>query len=110
MINCKVEFLEETDGKEILCAEIKYGQSYWVDDKKKEVLLPVGFSKNELSLFLAALDFEYDNGYDGQELYGTIWYKDGTWSDRGEYDGSEWWVYQSFPSIPDALRMVPNNK
>ena len=34
---------------------------------------------------LPDIDKEYDDGYGGQELYGTIWYKDGTWSTRGEY-------------------------
>jgi len=49
--------------------------------------------------FLASLDFIYDAGYGGQELYGTIWYTDGTWSERGEYDGSEWWEYKKCPEI-----------
>lgn len=40
---------------------------------------------------ILALDFDYDSGYGGQELFGHIWYADGTWSNRGEYDGSEWW-------------------
>ena len=51
---------------------------------------------------LPQLDFIYDNGYGGQELYGTIWYKDGTWSDRREHDGSEWWAYRKCPELPKA--------
>ena len=35
MRNCKVEFLEETQGKEVLCADISYGGDYWVSDRKK---------------------------------------------------------------------------
>jgi hypothetical protein len=50
------------------------------------------------------LDFNYDNGYGGQELYGTIWYVDGTWSERGEYDGSEWWDYREVPEVPSYLK------
>ena len=50
--------------------------------------------------FLDQIDFEYDNGFGCQELFGTIWYEDGTWSSRGEYDGSEWWEYNSCPKIP----------
>ena len=38
--------------------------------------------------FLNDLNFEYDSGYGGQELYGTVWFKDNTWAGRGEYDGS----------------------
>lgn len=29
-------------------------------------------------------------------------YKGGTWSDRGEYDGSEWCQYEKTPEIPKA--------
>ena len=43
---------------------------------------------------LSRLDFEYDDGYGAQELFGCIWYIDGTWSERGEYDGSEWWEHK----------------
>jgi hypothetical protein len=46
------------------------------------------------------LDFEYDNGYGGQELYGTVWLVDETWLSRGEYDGSEWWEHNVLPVIP----------
>mgnify|MGYP000630626643 CR=1 FL=1 len=49
------------------------------------------------------LDFEYDSGYGGQNLFGTIWYEDGTWSERGEYDGSEWWEHRERPQIPEEL-------
>ena len=52
---------------------------------------------------LPLLDFEYDNGYGGQELFGNIWYKDGTWSERGEYDGSEWWEHKVCPAIPKEV-------
>ena len=49
---------------------------------------------------LKPLDFEYDSGYGGQELFGTIWFKDGTWASRREYDGSEWWEYNECPPLP----------
>lgn len=47
------------------------------------------------------LSYDYDNGYGGQELFGFIWYKDGTYSERGEYDGAEWWEHKSRPQIPN---------
>ena len=53
---------------------------------------------------LEQLDFEYYNSYGGQELFGTIWYTDSTWSTRGEYDGSEWWEYNVVPDIPVELK------
>lgn len=55
---------------------------------------------------LDKLDFEYDNGYGGQELYGTIVFTDGTWLERGEYDGSEWWAYKEKPSKEDIMKDI----
>lgn len=52
---------------------------------------------------LPLLDFEYDNEYGGQELLGNIWYADGTWSERDEYDGREWWEYKVCPPIPNKV-------
>jgi len=49
-------------------------------------------------VFCSVLNIEYDSGYGSQELDGYIWYADGTWSDRGEYDGSEWWQHQVCPA------------
>ena len=66
-----------------------------------EVLLKVGYSKEEYLKFLDSLDFCMTGG---QELYGTIWYEDSSWSERGEYDGSEWWKYKTIPTIPNKLQ------
>jgi hypothetical protein len=55
------------------------------------------YSKEEYETFINALDFDYDSS---QELYGIIWYKDGTWSMRDEYDG---WVHYICPEIYDEL-------
>lgn len=48
---------------------------------------------------LPKLNFIYDNEYGPQELFGYVWYTDGTWSERFEYDGSEWWIHQSRPPV-----------
>jgi len=98
MRNCKEEFLEEIEGKDVLCAYVTGEDSVAIEHK-----LPIGFSKEDFSLFLTEIDFIYDAGYGGQEVFGIIWYKDGTWSDRGEYDGSEWWNYNRVPDVPDCL-------
>jgi hypothetical protein len=104
MENCKDEFLRETKDKDILCATITHCKDY--DDDKSTALLNVGFGDFEFNLFLHMIDYKYDDGYGGQEVYGTIWYKDGTWSERGEYDGSEWWEHKSCPEIPKELQNV----
>jgi hypothetical protein len=103
--NAKQEFLNHTFsiGKQVRCASIQYGCEY-DDAVPRKYLLNVNYSSNDLDFFLTTLDFCYDSGYGGQELYGTIWYTDGTWSERGEYDGSEWWAYCEVPEIPDELK------
>jgi hypothetical protein len=67
------------------------------------ITLKVGYTDYEFKTFLQNLDFEYDCGYGGQELYGTVWFKDGRWAERGEYDGSEWWEVKTLPKIPKVL-------
>lgn len=57
----------------------------------------------EFELFINNLDFNYDAGFGGQELEGTVWLTDGTWLSRGEYDGSEWWEHNKLPDIPTEL-------
>lgn len=56
------------------------------------------------------MDFDYDSGYGGQEIYGFIWYEDGTFSERGEYDGSEWFSYVKTPEIPVHLLIEGEKK
>ena len=89
MINAKEEILEHISGRDVKLVRIAFRKGY--DDYLK--------IEGSLSEVLPKLDFTYDNGYGGQGLYGFIWYSDGTWSDRGEYDGSEWWQHQVIPPI-----------
>ena len=53
--------------------------------------------------FDTLLNIEYDNGYGGQEIDGTILFNDNTWLSRGEYDGSEWWQYNKCPTIEEVI-------
>jgi hypothetical protein len=106
-MNAKKEFLIEVSGNSVLAAEI------WDDaenDRREypneelesglNFVLYSDYTKEEYEKFLSALDFEYDSGYGTQELLGNIWYEDGTWSERGEYDGSEWWRHVVKPEVP----------
>lgn len=110
--NAKEEFLEQVKvtGSSVIAAEIAYNpSSLWESLEEetppptKNLLLKVGHSSEEYSEFLNELDFLYDSGYGGQELHGIIWLEDGTWCDRGEYDGSEWWEHNTVPNIPKYL-------
>ena len=94
----------------IKCATISTErQGYWDDNdsyvEPASILLKEGYTSEEHQEFLHRMDFDYDAGYGGQELYGTVWLmKPNTWLSRGEYDGSEWWEYNECPSVPDELK------
>jgi|688.fasta_scaffold866154_1 hypothetical protein len=94
------------DKSAVKCAEILYRPcSLWEENipQNKDLFLPIGYTQEEFNSFLKELDFNYDSGYGGQELYGVIWLEDGTWMSRGEYDGSEWWEHNVVPEIPNHL-------
>jgi hypothetical protein len=105
MINAKQEFLDHIserciNGRTVHCAWIKLYNA----KNKVESILHVGYTPEDLEIFLKEIDQEYNNGYGGQNLYGTIWYSDGlSWSQRGECDGSEWWEVMERPEIPLEL-------
>ena len=99
MINARKELEEILQVKApVKCAVISNGRSY--DDEQKNIVLKVIHNDFDYENFLNELDFDYDDGYGGQELYGTVWLSDGTWLSRGEYDGSEWWEHNVIPTIP----------
>jgi hypothetical protein len=103
LTNVKAEFLEHTKNLEVKCALLNLDKDYFEDVFQKTFKLSLGYSQKEFDNFILSLNFMYDSGYGGQELFGTIWYKDGSWSDRAEYDGSEWWEHQTCPEIPAEL-------
>lgn len=96
-MNAKKEFIEHVGKKDILCCTVRLIEP---------ASLTTGWVESEYDEFLKAIDVTYDSGYGGQELYGMIWYKDGTWSSRGEYDGSEWWEHHTCPAIPGNLNRL----
>lgn len=106
--NAKLEFIHHTEGKKVRCAKLTFGDDY--DDDRKTYILPVGYDPSDRELFYFQIDKNYDSGYGGQELFGTIWYTDGTWSERGEYDGSEWWALKECPEITEDLMGDPDSK
>jgi hypothetical protein len=113
--NAKHEFLNHIrsyTGSNVLCATIQKGDD-WGDDEEvaqRTVILTTGYTEEDWKEFLSKLDFMYDSGYGGQYLFGTIWYKDGTWSERGEYDGSEWWEYHKCPDVPIELKRIDKER
>jgi hypothetical protein len=53
--------------------------------------------------FFSAKDVDYDCGYGSAEVATdlVVAFKDGSWLSRGEYDGSEFWRYNSGPQRPE---------
>lgn len=88
MINAREELIEHIRSREVELVRVALRRSSGGYHN-------IGGSLDEV---LPRLDFEYDQGYGGQYLYGYIWYADGTWSERGEYDGSEWWEHKERPA------------
>jgi hypothetical protein len=103
-MNIKEEFIGHIKDREVLCASLSYVNSYDFDSSMQHMELPIGYTEEEGADFIDGLDFHYDPGFGSQELYGVIWYKDGTWSDRGEYDGKEWWQHHKCPDIYESLK------
>ena len=111
MQNAKEELLSHLEKNKVTikCATINCGISHWYNDEyvedRKSIDLREGHSIGEYEEFLHRLDFQYDNGYGGQQVYGMVWLKEeNTWMERGEYDGSEWWEYKKCPKVPDELK------
>ena len=90
----KKELLEHIEGMNVEFVRIAYRKSYSV-----EPLIIEGSLEDVIKL----LDFTYDNGYGSQKLFGFVLYSDGTWSERDEYDGSEWWEYRKPPTVNTQL-------
>ena len=53
----------------------------------------------------AAKDTNYYCGYGSEEVAVdlVICFNDGSWLSRAEYDGSEWWRYNSYPQKPQTF-------
>lgn len=104
MENAKTELLEALKNKaKVKCAKIRLGVRWMAEDEVKEYKLKVGHISEDFEAFLNDFDFMYDNGYGGQKLFGTVWFEDGNWLERVEYDGSEWWEHKSCPEIPEDI-------
>jgi hypothetical protein len=107
MINAKKEFIDFCEGyPKIKCARLHFGYDYSYNSSYEPanyIDLKINYTTEKYNEFLNKLDVEYDNGFGGQELFGIIWFEDGTFGSRGEYDGSEWWRYTKCPEIPNEL-------
>jgi len=100
--NLLEETLEVTNTTSVeeLAGHISYGRIFYEPDSLK-LELPPEHTLDEAMDFLNKLDFEYYSGFGGQDVYGMICLNDNTWLSREEYDGSEWWRLNQYPSWED---------
>ena len=103
MANAKQEFLDLTTrlGLAVEAVSIKMDgfDMYTEEPQWTKIILKQNYNAVEYREFISRLEFTYNDGFGGQELFGTIWFKDGSWATRAEYDGSEWWEHQTRPEI-----------
>lgn len=73
---------------------------------ERDAIIKPGYSKDDMDKFKEDIINmgQYDDGYGGQELFGDVVFKDGTWLSRGEYDGSEWWHYNIKPTYDAYIK------
>lgn len=59
--------------------------------------------------FETLANLEYDRGFGTAEIATdlVILFRDRTWMERGEYDGSEWWEYRTPPVPPPMDKRKP---
>ena len=95
MINAKKELVGHIEDRKVQYVSITFDRKHLT---------------GTLEEVLEKLDFAYDNSHSTlQQLDGCIWYADGTWSERAEYDGEEEWVYRKRPPIEaEMYRQKPN--
>jgi hypothetical protein len=86
----------------------------------KDYIEALGYSKEDIQwigghdftipidCFWKAAPQVYDAGYGSQEVAMdlVIVFKDGSWLERQEYDGSEWWAYKRCPNMPLRIESV----
>ena len=85
----------------MICAKIGLDKTDF-GDKIKWKILKDNYTKQDFEEFCTELDFEYDNGYGTQELFGIILFAD-SYSTRYEYDGSENWENHKMLTIQEVL-------
>ncbi len=101
MDNAKEEFLEEIKDKKLVCARIGVDR-YDFGQKIKWFVLKNNYSEEDFKLFCEELSFEYDGGFGSQELFGIILFED-SFSNRHEYDGSEYWDNHKMPTVEEVV-------
>jgi hypothetical protein len=84
----------------VLWAAISYDYYEDKDNATRAILKSTRTVEDEMNFIKVLQGINYNDGYGLQQLFGTIVFKDGTWMERREYDGSEWWEHYRVPTEP----------
>ena len=104
-MNLKNEILQDIEKNDktlddVLAIKISIGD---MDIKEDGTYLNESYENSKMKeQDLDVLDFEYNNGYGTQHIFGVILFRDGSWLERFEYDGSEDFVFKKSPSIQEV--------
>lgn len=84
--------------------DIDYASVFWTDwGRRNRLFLLVKRPDSEIKYHEDYETFAYDSGFGCQEVFGYIVFKDGSWFERHEYDGSEWWEYKEKPTVDEVF-------
>jgi len=104
MTNALQELLEKIDKHNLSIKDILWIKIALYDDMEHITSsLAINNNNKEISTKLTNTlsSFNYDSGYAaiGIQEDSIIMFKDNTWLERNEYDGSEWWEFKSIPKF-----------
>ena len=96
------ETIKAINGRKIAYAKIKVGNDN--DIWGEYINLKPNHTYSERGEFYNSLrNINYDNGYGSQYIFGFVVFTDGTWIERKEHDGSEWWYSKRCPIFTDLV-------
>lgn len=102
-INLYDETIKAINGRKIAYAKIKVHNDIFGDDVKYINLKPNHTYSEGGEFYNSLRNINYDNGYGSQYIFGFVVFTDGTWIERKEYDGSEWWGSKRCPIFTDLV-------
>ena len=85
-----------------------------LNGKQKDDIKHIG-SKDcyiEIDDFFRVFDVDYDNSFGSPHMPTdmVIIFNDGSWLERHEYDGSEWWEFKQTPKICTERKFTRKDK
>lgn len=99
-MNAKQEFINvvQTTGSVVIAACLAYFDN---EGDSRTFMFGVGDNYQD---FMNRLNFDYDSENGTQQLYGVVWFSDGSWAERETEGDEEFWVHRKAPTIPARLQ------